>query len=316
MSPPPRTPPAPSVAARGPLAGLTFSLVGPGRVGESFARWAVAGGASPRMISGRKASGAGGGEGTPANATDRLAAELGARAEALDGLSTGGQDLLLVAVPDPVLGEVVAALAARPQARVTLHTSGSLDASVLAPLSAGGTAVGSLHPLMAFPHPLADPAAARGKVFALDGDPEAQALARRLAAAWAAVPVVVPAAARPVYHLAATLAAGGVVTLLAAAAELASRLALPPETAAGYLELARGALAAAAGSADPAAALTGPVARGDAATVGRHLEALAALSAGHLPLYRALARETLRQCQRQGPLSEAQRLVLAAVQDR
>jgi predicted short-subunit dehydrogenase-like oxidoreductase (DUF2520 family) len=258
-------------------------LVGPGRVGTSLARWLEAAGA-------------------------RLVAVAG-RAQVAE-LATAGQDLLLLAVPDAALPELATLLAARPQARVALHTSGSLDASVLAPLRQRGTATGSFHPLMAFPRPLPDPAAARGKVFALDGDPEAQSVARRLTAAWDGIPVEVPAAARPLYHLSATLAAGGVVTLLSLAAELAARLDLPPATVQGYLELARGALAAAADAPDPAQALTGPAARGDLSTVHRHLEALSSLSPDRLPLVKALARETLRQCARLAPLTDSQQRLL------
>jgi predicted short-subunit dehydrogenase-like oxidoreductase (DUF2520 family) len=241
---------------------------------------------------------------------EELAAALGGAATSLDVLDTAGQDLLLIAVPDPALAGVAATLAGRPQARVALHTSGSLDAAVLAPLRAGGAAVGSLHPLMAFPQPLPDPAAARGKVFALDGDDDAKALARRLAATWNAVPIEIPPAARPLYHLAASLAAGGVVTLLSLAADLAESLGLPPETTAGYVELARGALAAAAESSAPAVALTGPVARGDLATFHRHLEALRTHAPDHLPLIRELALETLRQAAREAPLTGAQRTLL------
>ena len=74
----------------------------------------------------------------------------------------------------------------------------------------------------------------------MDGDPEARDLAFRLAAAWGAEAAEVPAAARPLYHFAATLAAGGVVTLLAAAEEIAERLGLPEAVTRGYLELCTG----------------------------------------------------------------------------
>ena len=181
---------------------------------------------------------------------------------------------------------------------MALHTSGSLDASVLAPLRAAGSAIGSLHPLKAFPQPLPDPAEARGVFFAVDGDPAARELAARLAAAWGGVAGEVPPAARPLYHFAATLAAGGTVTLLAAAGEIAERLGLPEAVARGYLELARGALAAAGRALDAgrplAAAITGPVARGDAATVARHLEALERFDPGELRLADSLADETRR----------------------
>jgi predicted short-subunit dehydrogenase-like oxidoreductase (DUF2520 family) len=288
----------------GALSGLTFSLVGPGRVGSSLAGWAEAAGARLVSVAGR---------GEPAAA-----------------LTTAGEDLLLLAVPDGALAQVAAVLARRPQARVVLHTSGSLPAAVLAPVRApagldgeGGSAVGSLHPLKAFPRPLPDPGEARGVLFAIDGDPAARALAHRLATAWGGVPADVPAAARTLYHLAASLAAGGAVTLLALADELAGRLGLPPAVGRGYLELARGAVAAAlqsgeagagGGAGDAAGALTGPVARGDAATFTRQLAALADLAPEKVPLVLELARETLRQQARLGPLGEAQRELLAQIE--
>jgi len=274
-----------------PLADLTFSLVGPGRVGRSLAAWAEARGARCLAMAGRNEAGT---------------------------LATAGQGLLLLAVPDAALATVAAALAARPQAAVALHTAGSLDAEVLAPLRGvgmTGTAVGTLHPLKAFPELLPDPAQARGVFFAVDGDPPARALAFRLAAAWEATAAEVPAAARTLYHFAATLAAGGVVTLLAAAEEIAGRLALPDAVVRGYLELCRGAVAAAASAQDAgrpvADALTGPAARGDRVTVEHQLAALTDLAPEKVPLVVSLARETLLQKERAGGLSAEQRELLA-----
>ncbi len=273
-----------------PLAGLAFSLLGPGRVGESLAAWLRAAGA-------REVSRCGRGD--------------------LDSLSTAGQDLLLLAVPDGALPEVAAALAARPQARVALHTAGGLPAAVLAPLresdSGIGSYVGTFHPLKAFPRPLEDPAEAHGVFFALDGDPPAVELGRRLAAALGGEAAEVPAEARTLYHFAAALAAGGVTTLLAAAGEIAERLGLPPAVARGYGELARGAVAQALAAGDAAAALTGPVARGDAAAVERALDELARLAPEKLPLALELAQETLRQRARREPPADAQRRLAAAL---
>jgi predicted short-subunit dehydrogenase-like oxidoreductase (DUF2520 family) len=272
-----------------PLAGLRFSLAGPGKVGSSLARWALAAGAELAAVAGRQPRQAAWPGGPPCGG--------------LEDLATAGEDLLLIAVSDGALPAVAGRLARRPQARVVLHTSGSLDASALGEMRTAGSAVGSLHPLKAFPRPLPDPAEARGAFFAVDGDAEAQALACRLAGAWGGVAAEVPAAARPLYHFAATLAAGGVVTLLAAAAEIAGRLGLPPAVARGYLELARGALAAARETLDAGgplgAAITGPAARDDRATLERHFEALRRLAPEKLDLAAALARETLRQTGRE-----------------
>jgi len=267
------------------LAGLRFSLVGPGRVGASLARWAEVAGAELVSVAGRRQG--------------RVAWRGGPRRVSLSKLRTEGQNLLLIAVGDGVARGVAATLARRPQARVALHTSGSLDASVLAALREAGVATGSLHPLKAFPRPLTDPAEARGVFFAVDGDPEAKELAGRLAAAWGGVSAEVPAEARPLYHFAATLAAGGVTTLLAAAAELAGRLGLPAAVARGYVELARGAVAAAGRNLEEgrplAAAITGPAARGDRETLTRHLQGLERTAPEKLPLAIFLALETLRQ---------------------
>jgi predicted short-subunit dehydrogenase-like oxidoreductase (DUF2520 family) len=248
-----------------PLAGLRFSLVGAGKVGTSLAAWAVAGGGE-------------------------MVARVGR--DGLAELTSGGQDLLLIAVPDGALPEVAARLAVRPQAAVALHTAGSRGASVLAPLGAAGAAPGALHPLKAFPRPLPDPVEARGVFFALDGEPAALRLASRLVDAWQGERALVPAAARPVYHLAATLAAGGVATLLGIAAELARTAGLPEAVARGYLELARGTLAAAAAPAPPP--ITGPLARGDRATFELLLDNLRRTAPERVPLVLALARETLR----------------------
>lgn len=314
--------------------------MGPGKVGRSLAGWAQAAGAELVSVAGRRngadepAEGGlrgaavtrGGGRGeaaTRGGGQDETAtrgrgrdeaATQGGRRVLFAALSTAGEDLLVIAVPDGAVAEVAAALARRPQARVALHTAGALDASVLAPLRAAGCAVGTLHPLKAFPRALPGIAEAQGIFFALDGDPEAVALGRRLAAAWDGASAEVPAAARPLYHLAASLAAGGAVTLLAVAADLARGLGLPLEAARGYAALARGALEAASRVDDPAAALTGPVARGDVATFVRQADALAALSPEQASLVLRLARETLRQIARLGPLDAGQQALLAAVE--
>jgi predicted short-subunit dehydrogenase-like oxidoreductase (DUF2520 family) len=267
---------------------LTFSVAGPGRVGSSLAAWLESLGARRVGMAGR---------------------------QGMADLASGGQDLLLIAVSDPALPEVAAVLARRPQAAVALHTSGCLDASVLAPLREAGSAVGSLHPLKAFPRPLPEPSEARGVFFAVDGDPAARELAHRLAAAWGGVSAEVAPESRALYHFAATLAAGGAITLLALAEDLARRLGLPEAAVRGYLELCRGAVARAIETGDPAAVLTGPTARGDRETVDRHLEALRTLAPDKLPLVVHLARETLRQKERLGELTREQRDLLNALPD-
>jgi len=279
------------------LDGTRFALAGPGRVGTSLARWLAARGARPIAIAGRPGS----------RAAARLAAELGGRAVTIGKLTSADADLLLLALPDAVLSAAAADLAHRAQAAIVLHTAGALSFEVLAPLAAAGTATGGWHPLRAFPEASSDPADAHGVFFALDGAPAALEAGRRFAEALGAESGPVPASARPLYHFAATLAAGGVTTLLACATDLACRLGLPDAARAGYAELARGALAAAAAAADPADAITGPAARGDVATIERHLEALERAAPDLVALALEVARATLAQRARREPPNDGRR---------
>jgi predicted short-subunit dehydrogenase-like oxidoreductase (DUF2520 family) len=276
------------------LAGLRFSLVGPGRVGGSLAGWAQAAGARLVSVAGRR----------PDGAAARAASLLGGRPVALADLETGGEDFLLVAVSDPDLDTVAEALALRRQAAVVWHTAGARDASALARLRHLGSAVGSLHPLRAFP--AVQPTPEVRTFYAIDGDPAATRLARRLVAAWNGVCAEVPAESRRLYHLGAWLSAGGVTTLLAAAASLAAKAGLPDEVSLGYRELAHGAIAALGPTAGAAGRITGPVARGDAELVLRQFEELAHLAPELVPLARSLALETLSQIERARPLDEGQ----------
>ena len=278
-----------------PLGGLTFSLVGPGRVGTSLACWLVELGGSLVTVAGRSGIAAG-----------DLATRLGGDTAEVQNLRSENEDLLLIAVTDAALAGVAATLARHPQAKVALHTSGHQSATVLQPLGRQGTATGTLHPLKAFPDILPAASAAAGSVFAVDGDAEAQQMARRLVTAWSGEAVEIPAASRPLYHLAASLAAGGVVTLLATACDLARDAGLPEAVGRGYLELARGALDQTQGLADPAAAITGPVARGDLETVETQLGRLQEDDPERAALVAALARETLRHRRRRGELDSTQ----------
>lgn len=282
---------------------MTFSLVGSGRVGGSLARWAVALGATAETVGGRPGS----------QSARGLASDLGAALVPVAELASGGEGLLLVAVPDTEIAGLAERLASRPQARVALHSAGRFGAAALAPLRRAGSAVGSLHPLRSFPRVEASCEAARDTFYAVDGDEPAEALARRLAGAFGGVAGRVEEADRPLYHLAATLAAGGAVTLLALAHELAGRIGLPAAAADGYGKLASDALAAARAVADPRRALTGPAARGDLAAIHAALAGLARVAPERLGLATAVLAATLDQIALAGPLDERQAALARAL---
>lgn len=199
---------------------------------------------------------------------------------------------ILLAVPDAAIPDVAAALAElriAPSVPV-LHASGALSVDALAPLAARGHPVGGLHALAAIADPVAGADRLRGATFGVEGEGEARALAERIVRGCGGRVLIVPSDAKPLYHAAAVFAANYAVVLLGVAERLMAEAGVPPGEA-------RSALAALAGGAidnvaarGPSAALTGPVARGDAETVRLHL---ARLSGADRPLYSLLAREAL-----------------------
>ena len=151
------------------------------------------------------------------------------------------------------------------------HLAGSLGLDVLAPHERRA----AVHPLRSIPTGATD---LRGAWFAVAGDP----IAGEVVEALGGQRVEVADADRVAYHAAACIASNHLVALLGQVSRVAATAGVPLDA---YLDLVRGTVdnVAALG---PAAALTGPVARGDEATVARHL---AALDPAERPAYEALA---------------------------
>jgi pantoate--beta-alanine ligase len=193
--------------------------------------------------------------------------------------AAAGVDLLVIATPDEAVAEVAAAVDPVPTT-VVAHLAGSLGLDVLAPHPRRA----ALHPLVPIPDPETGAARLAGGIWwAVAGD----ALAERVVADLGGRVVTVPDSQRAAYHAAAAIASNHLVALLGQVERVAAPTGVGLEA---FLGLARAALADVA-DVGPAAALTGPVARGDAATIRRHL---AALEPAERPAYRALAAAAAR----------------------
>jgi predicted short-subunit dehydrogenase-like oxidoreductase (DUF2520 family) len=213
-------------------------------------------------------------------------------------------DLVLVAVPDDVLGPLVTGLAElgawRP-GQLVVHTSGAHGVGVLAPAARAGAGTVAAHPAMTFTGGPEDLARLAGTTFGVTT--EHLDAARGLVAAFGGELVEVAEADRPLYHAALVVGANHLVTLVNEAAELLTRagIAQPAQVLAPLLHAALdNALR------DGDAALTGPVSRGDSGTVAGHLRVLGDRAPDAVGGYAAMARLTAGRALAAGRITPGQ----------
>ena len=184
-------------------------------------------------------------------------------------------ELVLLCVPDAAIGEVARSLEPGPW---VAHVSGATSLAALDPHECRF----SLHPLQTFTRSRG-PEQLDGAWAAVTAETdEARRLGSELARLLGLRPFELADEARPLYHAGAAIASNYLVTLHRAASELFDAAGAPP---AALEPLMRRTI-------ENGFELTGPIARGDTATVEAHLRALRA-GAPHLePMYRALAEAT------------------------
>ena len=216
---------------------------------------------------------------------------------------------MILAVPEPAVPDLAATLAGGsrpPSSSAVVHVSGALQLAALEPARAAGWEVGSMHPLRPFPRQL-PPSALGGITFAVDAStPELlnrlEDLARRLGG----TPRRVPDAERTRYHAAAVLGANYTVALAGEAARILQEAGWTrDEAVAALVPLMRGAVDDLAAIGLPRA-LTGPIRRGDAATVRAHIAELERSQTASLArVYRILGFAALELARESGLNEEA-----------
>ncbi|GAA1741544.1 hypothetical protein GCM10009710_22140 [Aeromicrobium alkaliterrae] len=207
-------------------------------------------------------------------------------------------DVLLLAVPDDLLEDVAAELAphVRP-GQLVLHTSGRHGRAVLAALEARGARTAAFHPAMTFTG--SDVDLDRTCVMGLTAADADRAEVEALALAVGGTPVWVAESDRVVYHAALAHGANHVVTVVNQAMDLLRSIGVADPSA--VLEpLLRASVTNTLAYGD--AALTGPVARGDARTVSAHVDAIA--DAEIAATYTALSAATIERALRDARIDE------------
>lgn len=263
----------------------TVTIIGPGRVGKTLGRVLVASGAARILdVAARSLESAENavrfiGAGIPHAGLDRL----------------GRADIYLLGVPDDqiamVCAQLVAAHALRAEA-IIVHCSGALNAAVLQPARAADALIASVHPLRSFADPERVSADFAGTCCGIEGDDAALAALRPMLEHAGARLIGIDSAHKTLYHAAAVFASNYLVTLIDVAVQTYGQAGIARDAA---LQLIAPLLRESAENAfrlGPAAALTGPIARGDWQTVERQQRALAAWTPAHADLYAQLAQAT------------------------
>lgn len=207
-------------------------------------------------------------------------------------------EIVLLCVPD---GEIAAAAGRVHGARFVGHVSGATPLDALDRSS--GEAFG-LHPLQSFAGG-EGPGAFRGVGCAIAGrSPEALSVARGLAERLGMAPIEIADAERAAYHAAASVASNFLVTLQAAAERLAGGAGIAPAEARALLGPLVLATVGNWAERGPEAALTGPVARGDHATVARQREAVERHAPDLLDLFDELVARTAALAGKPAPIAQ------------
>ena len=272
---------------------MDVAVVGAGRVGTALA--VLLGRAGHRVVaaSGREASRARVESWLPG--VPFLPAAEAARAA----------EVVLLGVPDdviPVVCEEIADGGGFREGRFAAHLSGAAPLLALGPARAVGVHVLAMHPMQTVPEVEAGIERLPGAHVAVTAwDEEGFACGERLARDAGGHPFRLPEERKPLYHAAAVFCSNYLVVVEGLAERLFRRAGLEDPVPA-FAPLAEATLANVL-RAGPAAALTGPVARGDAGTVRRNLEALWAHAPEAVPAYVVLAESALDLAVRTGRLA-------------
>lgn len=213
--------------------------------------------------------------------------------------------LVFITTPDRAIQHVCEEIAEAKgfkRGATVFHFSGALTADVLAAARERGAHAASLHPVQSFASPEEAVKRFRGSVFAFQGDPGAHDAAKRVVKSLGGTMVAIDAAAKPLYHTACVVISNYLVSISDLGVILFELAGMSREQAhQAALPLIKGSVEN-IGHLGVPAALTGPIARGDAEIIQTHLDALAELPREIRRLYKELGRYTVRVAQRKGTL--------------
>ncbi len=280
----------------------TLAFIGAGRAGSALAR--AFAGVGHRVVAVHSRS--------TAHAAE-LASATGAEVAPTALAAMRAADLTFATVPDAELAGLAATIAATGPAlsgRSLVHCSATHGPDVLSAMRATTASIGAFHPLQALAGASSAPLL-RGSSFVVEAPKPLRSTLLTLVADLGGHVLDLPPGSRALYHAAAVLAGNAPLVLLARATSLLEEAGVDAATAHRALSALLAGAARNAAEGGAAGALTGPVVRGDAETVARHLDVLSA-DPNARELYRRLSLEALGLAGPEGRESVADALVAAA----
>ncbi len=273
------------------LSHLNLAFIGCGRVARALALAMHHQGVSPCALASRN----------PVSAQD-LAQRLGQPALACTAeQAVKRADVVLLSVPDDAIVTTTQALAPHwHPGQAVVHLSGATELRALDAAAQAGAEVGGFHPLQIFSAPEQAAQLLAGSSVAIEAGPALEPQLLALAHGLGMHPIHLPQGARARYHAGAGFAASFLLPVLDEAVQLWQSFGVERAHALqALLPLVRGTVEAVE-KRGIAGALSGPISRGDAGVVAKHLQALEALGPEHVALYRLLAGPQLDMAQATG----------------
>ncbi len=214
-------------------------------------------------------------------------------------------DLVFITTPDGVIGQVATQISWRP-GQTVVHCSGADSTDILEPARKADATVGGFHPLQTFAGLKQAIENMPGSTFALEAEEPLLGTLKDMATAIGARWIELKAADKAAYHTAAVFACNYLVTLVKLASDLWQTFSVPPaEATRAMLPLLRGTLNNIDAIGIPGC-LTGPIARGDAGTVQKHLNTLETVAPSLLSTYKELGLQTIPVALAKGTIDEKQ----------
>jgi predicted short-subunit dehydrogenase-like oxidoreductase (DUF2520 family) len=218
-------------------------------------------------------------------------------------------ELIFITTPDREIGRTAKTIAEQGGFRsgqVVAHTSGAHAAHELRGVQEAGALAVSIHPLQSFADIKGAMKNLPGSYFALEGAKEALPLAKQVVGDLGGKAFIISAQDKPLYHAAACIVSNYLVSLMYFATGLYQHFGLSRKEAFQALfPLIQGTINNIS-RVGPVQSLTGPVSRGDGATIKDHLPALRRVGREELNLYRTLGLYTVRVGLEKGSINRAQ----------